>query len=206
MMLDKIHWLGHDTFKIKADKVIYTDPYKISGGEKADIIFITHEHYDHFSIEDINKIATPKTKFVAPKCVTKKLQGKTVTTVKAGDKIEVDGIGVEVVAAYNMNKEFHPQAKGYVGYILTINGTRIYHSGDTDVIPEMKQVVCDIALLPVGGTYTMTAQAAAEAVKKFKVKTAIPMHWGTVVGSIEDAEEFKRLCPPHVEVKILSKE
>lgn len=204
-MLDKIHWLGHDTFRINAGKIIYTDPYKISGGQKADIIFITHDHYDHFSLKDIEKIATPKTKFVGPACVTKNLKGD-VTTVKAGDKTTVDGIPIEVIAAYNMNKDYHPLSKGYVGYIFTINDTRIYHSGDVDVIPEMKQIVCDIALLPVGGTYTMTAQAAAEAVKKFKVKTVIPMHWGTVVGSIEDAEEFQRLCPDNVEVKILPKE
>ena len=204
-MIDKIHWLGHAGFKILDDKVIYIDPYKIKGGQKADIIFFTHDHYDHFSKEDIAKIAKSETIYVLPQLAAQSIKGN-VRLMTAGDKIIIGDIAVEAIAAYNMNKDFHPKEKGFLGYILTIKGVRIYHSGDTDVIPEMKEVSCDIALLPIGGTYTMTAQAAAEAVKKFKVKIVVPMHWGTLVGSKEDALEFKNLCPEGVEVRILPKE
>ena len=205
-MIEKIHWLGHSCFRIEHAKIIYTDPYKIAAQKnKADIILITHDHYDHLSLEDIEKVRKGDTIFVAPISAAKKLQGD-VRIVKPNDTITIGDVAIEAVAAYNMNKEFHPQKNGWVGYILTIEGTRIYHAGDTDVIPEMKQVSVDIALLPVGGTYTMSAQAAAESLKKLKTKIAIPMHWGTIVGSADDAEEFKRLAPAEIEIRILPKE
>jgi len=203
-MLENIHWLGHASFKITNRKVIYIDPYQISGGEKADIILLTHDHFDHLSQEDIDKVAKPETIYVAPPSVTKSLSGN-IKTINKGDQITVEGIIIEAVASYNIDKEFHPQSADNVGYIATIDGTRIYFAGDTDVIPEMNDVKADIAFLPCGGTYTMTAKEAAEAAKIIKPKIAVPMHYGAIVGSRADAEEFERLCTD-CEVKIMEKE
>ena len=203
-MIENIHWLGHASFKITGGKTIYIDPYQISGGEKADIILITHDHFDHLSQEDIEKVAQDDTVFVAPPSVAKQLSGE-VKTVNRGEKITVAGIDIEAVASYNIDKDFHPQSSDNVGYVLTIDGTRVYHAGDTDVIEEMKDIRADIALFPVGGTYTMTAKEAAEACKTVGPKVAVPMHWGSVVGSKDDAEEFSRLCGD-CEVRILEKE
>lgn len=188
-----IHWLGHDGFYIDDDRVIYIDPYQIGLTQpKADLILITHEHYDHFSMEDIAKIRRPDTTFVGPAAVAKQLRGNAVVVVKAGDHTTVNGVEIDVVPAYNLNKRYHPKAAGGVGYIITIEGTRIYHAGDTDLIPEMADVKADIAILPVGGTYTMTADEAAQAVKRIGPTLAIPMHYGTVAGKRSDAERFAR--------------
>ncbi len=204
-MTDNIFWLGHDSFRLKGEKVVYVDPWKLaSGAEKADVILVTHEHYDHYSEDDIAKISRADTVVVAPASVAAKRAGKT-TVVKPGDKVSVAGIAIEAVPAYNTNKKFHPQSAGHVGYIVTLNGKRIYHSGDTDLIPEMTRIKADIALLPVSGTYVMTAVEAAEAANTIQPALAIPMHYGDpeVVGSRSDAEEFKRRA--RVPVEILEK-
>ena len=204
-MVKNIHWLGHDTFKFSGEKVIYTDPFKIKHKDTADIILITHEHYDHCSPEDIRKIQGPKTVIVAPADCATKLQG-TVKTVKPGDSLEVFGIGIEAVPSYNTNKQFHRKDKGWVGYIFTISGQRIYIAGDTDYIPEMKNFRADIALLPVSGTYVMTAEEAVNAALDIKPKVAIPMHYGSIVGSIDDAKKFSELLKGKITVKILPEE
>jgi L-ascorbate metabolism protein UlaG (beta-lactamase superfamily) len=197
----KIHWLGHDAFKIKAEKVIYIDPWQLGGKpEPADIILVTHEHYDHFSEPDIQKISKPDTVVVTVAAAAKKLKGK-VQVVKPGDKVTVQGIEIEAVPAYNTNKDFHPKRAGHVGFIVTVGGQRIYHAGDTDVIPEMSSFKVDIALLPVSGTYVMTAEEAVEAANRIKPKLVIPMHYGAIVGSASDAARFKQLYKG--EVKIL---
>lgn len=199
-----IEWLGHAGFVFKNDKVIYIDPFKIKGGEKADLIMITHEHYDHCSIEDLNRIAKPDTIIVTvPDCQSKlsSLKIANVTLVRPGDKVNIKGTIVEAVPAYNTNKKFHPKANEWVGFIVTINGKRVYHAGDTDYIPEMKNLKnIDIALVPVSGTYVMTAEEAANAVNDFKPKTAIPMHYGSIVGQSSDAEKFKSLAKVRVEI------
>jgi L-ascorbate metabolism protein UlaG (beta-lactamase superfamily) len=198
-MADNIFWLGHDSFRLKGEKVVYIDPWKLAAGaEKADVILVTHEHHDHFSPDDIPKISKADTVVIAPPSVASKLAGKTMVA-KPGDKLNAVGIAIEVVPAYNPNKKFHPKSAGHVGYIVTLNGKRIYHTGDTDVIPEMAQIKCDIALLPVSGTYVMTAAEAANALKP---ALAIPMHYGDpdVVGTRRDAEEFKRLAKVPVEI------
>jgi L-ascorbate metabolism protein UlaG (beta-lactamase superfamily) len=211
----KIRWLGHDTFEISNGKKIVIDPYKLSKEHRADILLITHEHFDHLSREDIEKVRDENTVVVAPKQCEQDLKSmnfKEVIIVKPNDKVEVEGISIEAVPAYNTNKinpstnkPFHPKEDGKVGYIVTINGVRIYHAGDTDAIEEMKSIDTDIALLPVSGTYVMTAEEAAEAVKMIKPKLAIPMHYGAIVGSIEDANKFKQLVS-ECEVKILEQE
>jgi len=203
MVIENINWLGHDSFKIitKSGKCIYIDPWKISGdSSEADFIFITHEHYDHFSAEDIAKIRTEDTLVVCPHDCVSKIGGR-VKGVKPGDEFNLEDIKVKVVPAYNIDKDFHPKENNWVGYILEIDGQRIYHAGDTDLIPEMKELgEIDIAMLPVSGTYVMNAEEAAEAVKIINPKKVIPMHYGDIVGSDEDAQKLKEKYPERVEI------
>lgn len=198
-----IHWLGHSAFRIEDSTIqIYVDPFKLSvDAPKADIIFITHAHYDHFSMEDIVKIKKDSTIIVAPKDVASKIGAGTVTVVP-GQNYSIGNLKVRTVPAYNLDKKFHPKVNNWVGYIITLsNGQKIYHAGDTDFISEMKTIVTDIALLPCGGTYTMTAKQAAEAANIFKPKILVPMHWGEVVGSKTDAEEVKKLFKGETVIK-----
>lgn len=203
-MLENIHWLGHATVKISGEKVIYFDPWKLGkNADKADIILITHDHYDHCVPDDVEKIRTENTVIVTTADCAAKLSGQ-IKTVEAGDRVAVEGVEIETVPAYNVDKDFHPKAKGGVGYVVTVGGSRIYHSGDTDFIPEMEKIQADVILLPVGGTYTMSAEEAAKAANLMRPKVAVPMHYGTIVGSERDAERFKELCD--VPVEILKKE
>jgi len=172
--------------------------------QKADIIFITHGHYDHFSPEDLAKIQKDGTTFVAPNDVAAQIKGKVIA-VEPGKSYSVGKLKIQTVPAYNIDKKFHPKANKWVGYIITLsNGEKIYHAGDTDFIPEMKSIKTDIAMLPCGGTYTMTAQQAADAANAFKPKLLIPMHYGSIVGSVADAELVKKLYKG--ETKILKAE
>jgi len=190
----KLKWLGHASFKLTNGNIIYVDPYNINDSEKADIILISHGHYDHYSIEDIKRISKDDTDIVTTKDAPKKL---SVTSMKAKDKLHLKNIKIEAVPAYNINKFrapnelFHPKGSG-IGFILDINKKRIYFAGDTDFIPEMKKIKADIAILPIGGIYTMTVEEAVEAVNTINPKTAIPMHYDSIVGSKADADDFKR--------------
>jgi len=202
-MIEKIHWLGHDTFKIEGELVIYTDPYQLKRKDSADLVLITHEHFDHCSLEDVRKLITTDTVVVAPADCVPKLGGK-VKTVRVGDSFSVGKVKIEAVPAYNVNKQFHPKKNGWVGYVITMEGVRIYLAGDTDRIPEMKNLgKIDIALLPVSGTYVMTAREAAEAaLQDIKPAIAVPMHYGSVVGGPQDAEEFRTLLEGKIQVVI----
>lgn len=208
-MLENIHWLGQDGFKLNLGKTaVYLDPYKIKeGSEKADFIFITHEHRDHFSPEDISRIVKKETVLVSCKAVTGLYEGNK-QEIKAGETFKTELFSVSAVPAYNINKKFHPKESGKLGYIIEYKGLRIYHAGDTDIIPEMKEFKCNIALLPVSGTYVMTAEEAVEAAKILKPDFAIPMHYGAgVVGTVEDAKKFKEgLKAAGTEVVIKEKE
>lgn len=204
-MVKNIHWLGHDTFKIVGEKVIYTDPFNIKKKDTADIILITHEHYDHCSPEDVKSLQGPKTVIVATPDCAKKLSGN-IKTVRAGDKITVEGIEIEAVPSYNTNKNFHPKDNDWVGYIFTVQGKRIYLAGDTDYIPEMKKFKVDIALLPVSGTYVMTAQEAVNAALDINPRIAIPMHYDSIVGTKDDAKTFADGLKGKIEVVLLKQE
>ncbi len=205
-MLTNIHWLGHDTFKIIADgKTVYTDPFKIKKEDKADLILITHEHRDHCSPDDVKKLQGSDTVIVTiPDCAVR-LSGN-IKTLKPGDRLEVSGIKIEAVPAYNTNKQFHPKDRNWVGYIFIVSGKRIYIAGDTDHIPEMKTFKADIALLPVSGTYVMTADEAVKAALDIKPELAIPMHYGSIVGDDKDAEKFADGLKGKIDVKILKEE
>ncbi len=205
-----IRWLGHASFEIKGNKTIYIDPFALpENPQKADYILITHSHYDHCAVDNVKKIQTSDTRIIAPLDCVRNLTGKT-NSVKAGESFGYpDGIKVEAVPAYNINKSYHPKGFG-IGFVITIDGKKIYHAGDTDFIPEMSQLSrqnIDAALLPVGGTYTMTAEEAAKAAKAIKPKIAVPMHFGSIVGSRSDAERFASLLKGSgVEAVILKSE
>jgi L-ascorbate metabolism protein UlaG (beta-lactamase superfamily) len=207
METNNIHWFGQSAFRIEDETLqIYIDPYKLPANlPKADIIFITHAHFDHFSMEDIAKVRTEHTIIVAPKDVASKF-GDSAITIVPGNDYTIGKLKVTTVPAYNIDKKFHPKANGWVGYIITLsNGQKIYHAGDTDFIPEMRKIVTDIAMLPCGGTYTMTAKQAAEAANVFKPKLLIPMHYGSIVGSNADADTVKRLFKGETKIKIQEK-
>lgn len=205
-MIKNIHWLGHDTFKITGDKIIYTDPFKIKKKDSADVILITHEHYDHCSPEDVKKVQGPDTVIVATHDCAGKLSGN-IKVVKPGDTINIGDIKIEAVPAYNTNKKFHPKDKGWVGYVFIVSGKKIYIAGDTDYIPEMKMLKgVDIALLPVSGTYVMTAEEAVQAAFDIKPGIAVPMHYGSIVGDKKDAERFAAALKGKVEVVVLNEE
>ncbi len=196
-----IQWLGHDTFKVTGSKIVYIDPYKIERSDVADIVCITHDHFDHCVPEDIAKVQGPNTTIVAPKDCLAKLEGKR-QALGVGEKVTIDGVEIEAVPAYNTNKEFHPRANDWLGFIITIDGVRIYHAGDTDHIPEMKSIRADIALLPVSGTYVMTAEEAVLAALDIKPGLAIPMHYGAIVGDSSDAQRFSKALAGKVDVLI----
>ncbi|HVN30730.1 MAG TPA: MBL fold metallo-hydrolase [Thermoanaerobaculaceae bacterium] len=206
-MTKNLHWLGHDTFRFDGPPVVYVDPYQLRDGlPAADVILITHDHFDHLSPADVAKIHKAGTVVVAPKEVAGKLS-VPVTVIGLGESKTVAGITIKAVPAYNTNKTFHPKADGKVGFVFTLAGVTYYHAGDTDVIPEMKGLAPDVALLPVSGTYVMTADEAATAARQIKPKVAVPMHYGAIVGSDADAKKFAKLLEGSgIQVVIKTKE
>jgi L-ascorbate metabolism protein UlaG (beta-lactamase superfamily) len=190
----RIDWLGHATFRIKGDKVdLYIDPWKLKSNIPADVVCITHSHFDHLSVEDVEKVRKPSTVIVGPPDCRATF-GDAFKEISPFGRVTVGDVTIEAVPAYNLTKEFHPKKNNWVGFIVTLDGMRIYHAGDTDLIPEMEQVEADIFLVPVGGTYTMTVNEAADACAKVKPKVAVPMHCGDIVGTLDDRHRFKELC------------
>jgi L-ascorbate metabolism protein UlaG (beta-lactamase superfamily) len=196
VLLDHLCWLGHDSFRIDQPLVIYIDPWRLPpDSPPADLILVSHEHHDHCSPADVQRVRRPETVLIANPSAAGMLEAP-VSTLRAGESMAVKDVMVEAVAAYNVGKRFHPREAGHVGYVLTLGDERLYFAGDTDHIPEMDQVTCDVALLPVSGTYVMTAEQAATAAEKLQPRVAVPMHYGAgVVGTVEDAERFLRLSP-----------
>lgn len=213
-MVAKAHWLGKQaSVKIEAgDKIIYIDPFQIAeAANDADIVLVTHKHDDHFSPGDIERVAKAETVFIAPQDCAKTIENKfnsQVIIAEPGMSTTVDEIQIEAVPAYNVVKtKYHPKESNWVGYILTIDGVRIYHAGDTERIPEMKEFTCDIAMVPLGQTYTMNSvEEAAEAVLDVQAKIAIPIHYGMYEGKPEDAQKFAELLEGKVQVIIQENE
>ena len=211
----KIQWLGHDSFLLTGNVKIMTDPFKITKQEKADLILISHNHFDHCNMDDLKNVSTDDTTIVAANECIDMLKGfdfKEKIGISPGQEKTVRGIKIKSVRAYNLDKinpdtkkPFHPKEDDKIGFLISLNGITIYHTGDTDLIPEMSDLKPDIALVPVSGTYVMTAQQAAKAIEMIKPKIAIPMHYGTIVGSEKDAHDFKQLVKS-CDVQIVAKE
>lgn len=221
-MLERFTWYKQSAYRWRGDKlVVYIDPWGLTGDlPEADIILITHYHFDHFSPDgaykdpnksfapkgegDLPKITGKKTVIVAPRDVAAELSGN-VKAVSPGQRLEAAGVRIETVPAYNTVEErleAHPQRNGWVGYVLELGGTTYYHAGDTDHLPDLDKVKADVSFVPVGGTFTMDATEAAGLVKRQRPKLAVPMHYGYVVGSPSEGERFKREASP-IEVQLL---
>ena len=211
MLLDSLEWLGHSGFRLRVGRAnVYIDPYRVPAGlPPADLILVTHGHYDHFSPRDVERLSNERTWLVAPAAVAERVGGRVIS-IAPGERLEdalPGGVEVTAVAAYNTSKRdpdgnlFHPRDAGWVGFELNVRGERLYHSGDTDVIPEMDQVTgVDVALLPVSGVYVMTAEEAAEAARRIQPRVAVPMHWGGHIGSYDDAAAFAERAPVDVRI------
>ncbi|MBR9701999.1 MBL fold metallo-hydrolase [Candidatus Pacearchaeota archaeon] len=202
----EIKWLGHAGFLIRNSSVIYIDPYKIGdGSEKADLILITHSHYDHCSVADMEKIIKEGTRIVMTADCQSKITRFDVPIrmeiIEPGQDLEFGDVKISALPAYNLDKPFHSQDEHWVGYLIKIGEVLIYHAGDTDVIPEMQKLTGHkqegkefVALLPIGGRFTMDVEEAVEAAKMIKPTLAIPMHYGDIVGTEDDAKEFCEMC------------
>lgn len=200
-MAVEIKWINHASFRIAAeDGVLYIDPWKLPDEpHDADLVFVSHDHFDHCSPEDIARVAREDTAIVAPESALEKLHDARGVT--PGENIYIKDIQVETVAAYNISKSYHPRANNWCGAVFTVDGKRIYYAGDTDLIPEMSDLTdVDVALLPIGGTYTLSADEAAEACGKIGCRAAIGYHWGDIVGDESDLEKFAESAPCEVHI------
>ena len=210
-MLENIEVLTHSSIRISKNKIIYIDPFNIEKNyNDADLIFITHDHYDHYSEEDIDKVKKDYTVFIVPeelltKLLKKGIRQDCIITAQPNQTKRILGIRFETVPAYNVNKTFHPKENGWVGYIVDIEGIRYYIAGDTDINEDNKKVQCDVALVPVGGTYTMDFKEAARLINEIKPKIAVPIHYGSIVGTKQDAIDFVKLLHPSIKGIILMK-
>ncbi|MBR4110368.1 MAG: MBL fold metallo-hydrolase [Clostridia bacterium] len=195
-MTEKIEFIKHNSIKIKGSKIIYIDPYKIEDVcNDADYIFCTHSHYDHFSPEDITKVMKNDTIIITTKDAKSDAEKlvNSVIVVEPNNEYKIDDINFKTTYAYNENKQFHPKENGWVGFIINLDGVEYFIAGDTDNVPEIRNVKCDIALLPVGGTYTMTVEEAADLANNIDAKVVVPTHYGVIVGNKEDGERFAEL-------------
>lgn len=203
-IVDKIQLIGHSAVKISGSKTIYIDPWKLPSGMggDADLVLVTHDHYDHLSIPDIKKALAKEGKVLAAECCRSKFPNADSYTLPYM-KHRIAGIDVYATAAYNIDKQFHTREMGHVGYIVSLDGVKIYQTGDCDAFPHMRDFECDVLLVPVSGTYVMNPSQAVDAVLMLKPKVAIPIHWGDpdVVGSRKDAEVFQKLSPCEVVIK-----
>lgn len=199
-MVENIKWIGHASFKITGSKTVYIDPWKLSDGGDGDLILITHDHYDHCSLPDIKKSLGANGKVMVAECCRTAYPNADYYTLPWMLHNDANGVKIYTTPAYNTNKQFHRQDQAHVGYVVIMDGVKIYHAGDCDAFPHMKDIDCDIALLPVSGTYVMNPAEAVEACLMLNPQVAIPMHWGDadVVGSRDDAERFKALAPCEV--------
>ena len=205
-MYEEVQVLTHSSIRIAENQIVYFDPFHVEGEpHDADIICVTHDHFDHYSPEDLAKVKNAATILVCPKTMEDSLSNSSVSEeftelVAPGDELEINGVRIQAVPAYNVGKQFHPQANQWVGYLVTMNEVTYYIAGDTDINEDVKKVRCDAALLPVGGTYTMTAEEAAELAEMIHPKAAIPTHYGSVAGKAEDGQIFADLLKDKINV------
>ncbi len=210
-MLEDVKVLCHSSIKIDMERTIYFDPYKVDKYyNDADIIFITHDHYDHYSEEDIKKVRKSDTFIVIPEDMFTKvlklgMDEKYIVRVQPNKEYSIGNIKFQTIPAYNITKQFHPKENGWVGYILQLDGIKYYIAGDTDMTEDNENVNCDVAFVPVGGTFTMDYREAAKLVNKIKPKIAVPIHYGLIVGTKQDAEHFVNLLDKGIEGRILIK-
>ena len=198
----EIQWISHASFRIAGDEaVVYIDPWKLPDApHDADVVIVSHSHHDHCSPDDIAKISKADTALIAPAETIKILH--VANAVAPGECMTIKGVTIEAVAAYNVGKRYHPQSNHWIGAVVTIDGKRVYYAGDTDLTDEMSDLKdVDVALLPVGGTYTLDAREAAKAAETIGCRAVVPYHWGDIVGSADDAVRFAELvkcCTVHV--------
>ena len=204
-LVDRLHWLGHDSFRLDGPPVIYFDPWKLSGSLKeADVVLVSHEHHDHCSPGDVEKVSGPDTVVIANASAADRLPG--ARPIAPGDRLFVAGVEIEAVRAYNVDKfrspgvPFHPRDAEHVGYVITVDDIRLYFAGDTDHIPEMREISCDVALLPVSGIYVMTVDEAVGAAHDLSPQIVVPMHYGSGIGTAGDGSRFAALYGGEVTV------
>ena len=205
-MYEEVQVLTHSSIRIAENQIVYFDPFHVEGEpHDADIICVTHDHFDHYSPEDLAKVKNATTILVCPKTMKDALSNSGISEeftelVAPGDEMEINGVRIQAVPAYNVGKQFHPQANQWVGYLVTMNEVTYYIAGDTDINEDVKKVRCDVAMIPVGGTYTMTAEEAAELAEMIHPKAAIPTHYGSVAGKAEDGQIFADLLKDKINV------
>jgi len=201
--LGHLHWLGHSSFRLDGPPIVYFDPWKVpANSPPADLILISHEHHDHCSPEDVGAVRQKSTVVVANPSAAKRLKGP-VTVLRPGEQTTAAGVEIKAVPAYNIDKRYHVREAEHLGFVVNVAGVRFYHSGDTDHIPEMADIECDVALLPVSGTYVMTADEAAAAAEVISPRVAVPMHYGAgVAGTIADAQRFRDLVKGKVVIPL----
>ena len=208
-MLENINVLCHSAIRLEIDnKIIYIDPYSLtSNANDADLIFITHDHYDHFSIEDIKKVEKSNTIFIIPESMLENaiksgIKENRIIKIKPNQNYKYENLKIETIPAYNVNKKFHPKENNWVGYLIEYNNVVYYIAGDTDITNENKKVKCDIAFVPIGGTYTMNYKEAAKLINEIKPKFVVPIHYGKIVGTKQDALNFEKLLNEDIKCKI----
>lgn len=200
----KIEVFTQSAIKLQGDQIIYFDPYSITEEyHDADYIFITHDHYDHYDEKSIEKVKKDTTKIIVPKCLEDK---EHALVVEANHSYQIDNISFDTIPAYNLGKSFHTKEMNYVGYKILIDGLYYYIMGDTDRTEEANQVTCDVCFVPIGGTYTMNVDEAADYINDMKPNTVIPIHYGSIVGDMQLGNDFSKQIEEKIKVLLLMKE
>jgi L-ascorbate metabolism protein UlaG (beta-lactamase superfamily) len=198
--LEGITWFRGSSIRIRRSGVeVHVDPLGVDEDSEADLVLLTHPHFDNFSEEDIERVRGEQTVLVAPASMKKQLEGAD-HLMRPGDMLQLDGFDVLAVPAHNVNKKFHTSDHGWLGYVFTVGGTTFYHAGDTDFLPSMSGIRCDVAFLPVGGHYTMGVEDAARAGAACGAEIIVPIHWGDAHGTDADVTRLRELFSRQVRV------
>ena len=198
-LLDGVTWFRGSSIRIRRDGLeVHIDPLGVGEGA-ADYVLLTHPHFDNFSEEDVARVRRPETVLIAPASMKKQIEDAD-HLMRPGDMIQLEGLDVLAVPAYNVEKKFHPPENGWLGYVFTMGGVTYYHAGDTDYLESMRDIRCDVAFLPCEGHYTMTAEEAARAAEACGAAVVVPIRWGDSGSSREDAEKVGALFPGEVRI------